>query len=97
MIPVTKPWTDTTLFHAPATFTHATRDEIDVCLNCELDPNACNGPDCPFHYTKRDKAELRRRIAYLTHQIDKKPVYRAVEAIRKELGRCTQQNAQSTS
>jgi hypothetical protein len=87
MITATPPWKDDKPFHAPAVFTHATREEIDVCLNCTLPPDACNGPDCPFHYSKRDKAELRRRIAYLAHQVGKKQVYRAVEAIRKELER----------
>ena len=61
--------------------------EKDICLNCKLPECDESSPRCPFNLANRDLGELRRRIAYEVHQIDKKPVYHAYWMIVQELGR----------
>lgn len=86
MIPSRQPWSTPTTPSTPYNpEPHATREEIDRCTSCQFPPETCE--ICTLHLDCRDLRDLERRIAYLVHQIVNKPVYRAVAAIRKELGR----------
>lgn len=90
MIGASKPWADLQPQKGDD-LAPQEKDDIQICLDCELPVDACDTTLCPFHLSNRDIKELERQIALFTHQIVNKPVYRAVKAIRKELEKCDQQ------
>jgi len=69
--------------------THDTPEQIAVCEHCPLPDCDDMSPLCQFQdpeYIAAKSAALERGIAYLCHLLVMKPVYRAVEKIRRELG-----------
>jgi len=70
--------------------TQDTAEQLSFCLNCPLPDCDQDDPRCQFatpQYQASRLDAMERQAAYLCHLLVMKPVYRAVEAIRRELGR----------